>query len=406
MEAEALNHIKYGIPFYGIGWVPDGIPLTSSEPPEQENNDQNDQKTETETRTESTQSVPDSNHIVLAGGGGEGNSGVKNAVVLIQFHPASTSISHEPVAKLGLGSDLPYRMAVHPGADGLICAFPESCSWFEWEKELKEGAHKLSVKQSDRVFKQLQDVGQQLALAFNKEGSVLATGGEDGNLRVFKWPSMEIMFTEAQAHRTVKQLDFSHDGKFLVSLGQSGPGRVWDVTSAAVVATLPTEKDEVFCAGKFSLVNNGIEVLHLADKDGIIVTWNTTTWRRVRSKRITRDGITAFDVSADGKLLACGTTAGDLLILKSAGLRIQKVVPKAHSGFVTALSFSHDSRVLASTSMDSSARVSTLEEVKKSVSLWVVILIILVSILAYFLNDPESWTMLKSELEKVYSSWR
>ncbi|KAL6187617.1 hypothetical protein ACLB2K_039015 [Fragaria x ananassa] len=379
-----MNHIEYGIPLYSVGWVPDGAQL-----PE----------------TESTQSVPDSSHIVLTGGGGEGSTGVKNAVLVVRFDPAATSISHEPVAELSLGSELPYRMAVHP--DGLICSFPESCSWFEWEKELGDGAYKLSVRHSDRVLEQLQNVGQQLALAFNKEGSVLATGGEDGKLRIFKWPSMEIMFTKDQAHKTVKQIDFSHDGKFLVSLGQSGPGRVWDVSSAAVVATLPTEKNEVFCACKFSLVNNGSQVLHLADKDGIIVTWNTTTWKRVRSKRITRDGIMSFDVSADGKLLACGTTAGDLLILKSAGLQIHKVVPKAHSGFVTALSFSRDSRVLASASMDSSARVSTVEEVKKKgVNLWVVIVIILVSILAYFLNDPESWTTLKSELEKFYSSWR
>ncbi|XP_050372377.1 SEC12-like protein 2 [Argentina anserina] len=398
---EAVNHIKYGIPFYAVGWAPDAVPLSSQ--PENDNDNQTSQKTD----TESTPSVPDSSHIVLAGGGGEGNSGVKNAVVLVRFDPASTSISHEPVAKLSLGSELPYRMAVHPGVDGLVCAFPESCSWLVWEKEVKEGAHKLSVKQSDRVLEQLQNVGQQLALTFNKDGSVLATGGEDGKVRVFKWPSMETMFTEDQAHKTVKQLDFSHDGKFLVSLGQSGPGRVWDVSSAAVVATLPIEKNEIFCACKFSLSNNGNQVLHLADKDGIIATWNTTTWKRVQSKRITRDGIMSFDVSADGKLLACGTTSGDLLILKSAGLQIHKVVPKAHTGFVTALSFSRDSRVLASTSMDSSARVSTVEEVnKKGVNLWVVILIILVSILAYFYNDPESWTMLKSELEKVYSLWQ
>lgn len=104
---------------------------------------------------------------------------------------------------------------------------------------------------------------------------------QDGNLRVFKWPSMEIVFSEAKAHTTVKQLDFrfvtiealggkkqeggkkkkistfficnavgdgvawlscSPDGKFLVSLGQSGPGRVWDVPSSTVVASLPTEK--------------------------------------------------------------------------------------------------------------------------------------------------------------------
>ncbi|KAK9935330.1 hypothetical protein M0R45_022435 [Rubus argutus] len=169
----------------------------------------------------------------------------------------------------------------------------------------------------------------------------------------------------------------------------------------------PWDKAALVESGIFSLINNGSQVLHLADKGGVIVTWNTTTWKRVRSKKITRDGITAFDVSADGKLLACGTTQGDLLIVNSARMRIQNVVPKAHSGFVTALSFSHDSRFLASASMDSSARVSALEDVnKKGVNLWVIILIILVAIAAYFLNDPESWVLLKSQLEKFYSSWR
>jgi prolactin regulatory element-binding protein len=33
------------------------------------------------------------------------------------------------VAKLGLGSQLPYRMVVHPGGDGVICAFPSSCRY-------------------------------------------------------------------------------------------------------------------------------------------------------------------------------------------------------------------------------------------------------------------------------------
>ena len=34
---------------------------------------------------------------------------------------------------------------------------------------------------------------------------------------------------------------FSPDGKFLVSLGSGGPGRVWDLTSSTVVASLPKE---------------------------------------------------------------------------------------------------------------------------------------------------------------------
>lgn len=37
---------------------------------------------------------------------------------------------------------------------------------------------------------------------------------------------------------------------------------------------------------------------------GSIIKWNTTSWTRISSKHITRDSITAFNVSADGKYLA------------------------------------------------------------------------------------------------------
>lgn len=34
------------------------------------------------------------------------------------------------VDKHGSDSDLPYRMAVHPGGDGLVCSFTKSCRYF------------------------------------------------------------------------------------------------------------------------------------------------------------------------------------------------------------------------------------------------------------------------------------
>ena len=34
------------------------------------------------------------------------------------------------MGKLGTGSDLPYRMVVHPGGDGVICSLPKSCRYF------------------------------------------------------------------------------------------------------------------------------------------------------------------------------------------------------------------------------------------------------------------------------------
>ena len=104
---------------------------------------------------------------------------------------------------------------------------------FDWENIMRprEG------EELEEVINELEDVGQQLALEFNQEGSLLATGGEvlvdsvsleqqrmefwwflcnffvlmavqDGTLRIFEWPSMITILNESKAHGEVKNLTF------------------------------------------------------------------------------------------------------------------------------------------------------------------------------------------------------
>ena len=40
------------------------------------------------------------------------------------------------------------------------------------------------------------------------------------------------------------------------------------------------------------------------ERGGSIITWDTATWKRRRSKLMKNYSISAFNVSADGKLLA------------------------------------------------------------------------------------------------------
>ena len=49
---------------------------------------------------------------------------------------------------------------------------------FEWDAVKGTDIQKLGLKLSDKALEKLEDVGQQLALNFNNEGSVLAIGGE------------------------------------------------------------------------------------------------------------------------------------------------------------------------------------------------------------------------------------
>ncbi|KAF3628487.1 putative protein DGCR14-like [Capsicum annuum] len=390
--ADSGNSKNYGVPIYGAGWVPPSALRSAVEPPPATDDDKDD-GVEKSSSSES--------YVVLAGGGGEGNSGIRNALIVAQFHFDSNVLSDEPVARLGTGGDLPYRMAVHPGGDGLICSLPKSCRWFDWDIQRAEN-RALGLKSSERVLEPLEDVGQQLALAFNNDGSLLAVGVQEGKLRVYKWPSMENILDQANAHASVKDLDFSPDGKFLASVG-SGPCRIWDVSISTSVASLMKENDEIFGYCRFSPSNDENQVLYITtmqggyatlelylnylildsaslgmyekltlyscickDQGGSISKWNTTTWKRIKSKRVVRDPICAFNLSPNGKLLAIGTIEGDVLIVSSNNLQVQNVVKKAHLGLVTTLKFSEDSRALLSASMDSRVRVTVIKEEKKS----------------------------------------
>ncbi|PIN02435.1 Prolactin regulatory element-binding protein/Protein transport protein SEC12p [Handroanthus impetiginosus] len=379
---DELSCQKYGVPLYGAAWVPPAAAAAAA-------------AVETEvssTEPETPASYAVDRHIVLAGGGGEGRSGIPNALLLSTFDFDSSSLSVQPVAKLGTGSDLPYRIAVHPGGEGLICSFPKSCRWFEWDLATSTDEHTLNLKSSEKVLEQLEDVGQQLAMTFNFEGSLLAVGGEDGKLRVFKWSTMESILNEANAHPSVKDLDFSPDGKFLVSVGV-GPGRIWNVATSTSIALLPNENNEVFGFCRFSRTSDTDQVLYITamrDKGCSIVKWNTTSWNRISSTHIVRDPVSAFNVSPDGKLLAIGTIQGDIFIVSSASMRLQTVVRKAHLVLVTALAFSRDSRALVSASPASSARVTLIKDKKKDgTSLWIILFIILLAIAVYYAKSKE-----------------
>ncbi|CAO2835182.1 unnamed protein product [Amaranthus hypochondriacus] len=361
----------FGVPVYGASWA-------SCRSIDADDNSRDDDKSP----------VKSPEYLVLAGGGGEGNSGIPNLLLLTEFDFSNNSLSSEPVVRLEFTDEVPYRMAVHPKGDGLICAFPKSCRWFDWDTTNTSKNGRLGLKASDKVLTKLEDVGQQMALAFSEDGSLLAVGGEDGKLRVFKWPSLEVLFNEETAYTTVKDLHFSIDGKYLVSVGSGCPCKVWDVTSSEAVAALPQQNGEIFGFCRFSQSSEREQVLYTIDKCGSIISWNTKSWNRIATKRIVRDTITAFNTSIDGKLLAIGTMEGDVLIINSSKMQIQMTVKKAHLIVVTALTFSHDSRALASASMDSRIRVTLVEDKNANgFNYWIIIFIILLAFAAMYLKE-------------------
>ncbi|XP_010483182.1 PREDICTED: SEC12-like protein 2 [Camelina sativa] len=371
---------SYGVPIYAADWIPE-VAVRSKILMDPEKSEENDVDESWSSRS----------CIVLSGGGGEGRSGIPNVILICRVDLDTNSLSEQPLGRLVLGTDLPYRMAVHPREGGLICALQNSCRLFGWDNIIMSPREDNQAgEESEEVIQELKDVGQQLALAFNPEGSVLAAGAEDGTLRVFEWPSMNSLLNESQAHySSVKSLTFSENGKFLVSLG--GPlCRVWEVNASTAVASLSKEKDEMFASCRFSVYSAGNEVLYVAantERGGSIITWDTKSWKRKESKPIEKNSISAFNVSPDGKLLAIGTLEGDVLILDSTRKQTNQIVKKAHLGLVTALTFSPDSRCLVSVSFDSRARLTVINKQgeKPGTRWWILaILFVFLYVVAYY----------------------
>ncbi|XP_044363767.1 SEC12-like protein 2 isoform X1 [Triticum aestivum] len=290
--------------------------------------------------------------------------------------------------RLGTEEQVPYRMAVHPRGDGVLCAFPNGCRLVRWESPEGDDQHSLVLRSDQEALVKLNDVGLQLAVSFSGEGSILATGGEDGHLRVFKWPGMETVIEEPNAKTSVKDLSFSSDEMFLVVNRSSGPSRVWDLKSSEALANLPREQGEIFGFCRFSTKSDNSQILFVTAMQGDygkIISWNTSSWTRIGSKKVTRDVISAFSVSPDGTLLAIGNIEGSISVLGSRDMRVVLTVKKAHLGIVTTLVFSQDSRALLSTSFDSTARVTSTESPKSDgISLWSMVLAIILGILVYY----------------------
>lgn len=88
---------KYGVPFYGAGWVPYNhikSKLASQEKIEEDKKEEKDPSPSND--DEITTPL---NYVVLAGGGGEGRSGIPNAIVVSHVNFTSKSLSDQPVSR-------------------------------------------------------------------------------------------------------------------------------------------------------------------------------------------------------------------------------------------------------------------------------------------------------------------
>ena len=144
-----------------------------------------------------------------------------------------------------------------------------------------------------------------LSVAFSSDGSLLASGSADGTIRIWN-PHTETLQATLHGHTTsVLSVAFSPDGSLLASGSADGTVRLWDLVTETLQATLEAHMDSVLSV-TFSL--DGL-LLASASADGLVGLWDPHT-ETLQTTLGHESPVLSIAFSPDGDFLATGSTDG------------------------------------------------------------------------------------------------
>lgn len=187
-----------------------------------------------------------------------------------------------------------------------------------------------------------------LTAVFSPDGSILATGSDDGTIKLWNSSSGNLIRTISGHSSYILSIAFSPDGRTLASGGADNQVKIWDVQSGAELRSLVKHSDIVYSVA-FS--PDG-QLLASASDDRSISLWDTRTWQEQRSLLGHSRGVVRVTFSPDGKALA--STSDDASIrLWNVQTGQQDRVLTGHRGTVRGVAFSPDGATLATAGSDS-----------------------------------------------------
>lgn len=220
--------------------------------------------------------------------------------------------------------------------------------------EAVESLQQAIAEQRDRMLITTGPRGLQ-DLAISPNGSLLATTGNDGMVRIFAAASGQeahyIQAGDVTNDIPALGLAFNPDGTRLVA-GVADRALIWDTTTWQMIGTLEGHTAQVL---NVAFSPDGT-LIATASRDGTARLWDAAT-RQERSRLEGHDGeVNAVAFSPDGRRIATASDDG-LAIIWNVISRTEVLTLTGHLDSVTAVAFSPDGTLIATSSSDLTVRL-------------------------------------------------
>jgi WD40 repeat protein len=190
------------------------------------------------------------------------------------------------------------------------------------------------------------------ALAFRADGALLATGHDDGTVRIWDVVGRRMLRSWQAHHRPVSAVAFSREGTRLASAGEEKSICLWGADSGRLNGTLLGHTDRVPALAW----HPGGGRLYSAGWDTTVRVWDTATCQPIILLNSHAGQVTAMTLNRAGTLLAAADAANALHVWAVPANRELQVF-REHEGEVRALAFNCDGTVLASGGVDHGVRL-------------------------------------------------
>lgn len=189
-------------------------------------------------------------------------------------------------------------------------------------------------------------------VTFSPDGQFVATGDDNGNLRLWYVTNNEPVWNVQGHTSTIWDATFSPDGQVLVSGGSDQTIQFWDVRTGQRLNVLSGHKETV----RSVAVSPDGNILASASADCTIKLWDMATGTLLHTLEGHTDWVRSVAFSPDGQWLVSGSFDHTLRLWNVASGALQQVLT-GHTNMVTGVAGSPKGDIFASCSDDQTVRL-------------------------------------------------